>query len=210
MAFNAAAYLAANPDVKAAGVDPLEHFNTFGKAEGRSGTGTPVGFDPQAYLSANQDVAAAGANPFEHYATYGKNENRKLAVGTPTGFDPIGYLAQNPDVNNFIKANPGSTSAEKHWNQFGANEGRRWSAPVAAPTQPTNTTFDMDEFFRRLQGMNQGGGNNMLQQQTDAQAAVDRSNSRSKLFSNILRSRSRGPSRAFTMNSSAAPNRGLF
>jgi hypothetical protein len=35
VAFDPAAYLAANPDVAAAGVDPLTHYEQFGRAEGR-------------------------------------------------------------------------------------------------------------------------------------------------------------------------------
>lgn len=39
--FDAAAYLAANPDVAAAGVDPYKHYNQFGANEGRAFTFTP-------------------------------------------------------------------------------------------------------------------------------------------------------------------------
>ena len=49
-------YLSANPDVAAAGVDPLDHFDAAGWQEGRVPS---INFDPAQYLAANPDVAAA-------------------------------------------------------------------------------------------------------------------------------------------------------
>ncbi len=71
--FNDEEYLAENPDVAAAGIDPLEHYLTFGFAEERS-----IGdnFDPDYYLTRNPDVAAAGIDPLEHYLTSGFTEGR--------------------------------------------------------------------------------------------------------------------------------------
>ena len=71
--FNDEEYLAENPDVAAAGIDPLEHYVAFGYQEGRS-----IGdnFDPDYYLTRNPDVAAAGVDPLEHYLTSGFTEGR--------------------------------------------------------------------------------------------------------------------------------------
>ena len=57
----------------AAGVNPLEHYMTFGAKEGRDPS--PF-FDSSAYLAAYPDVAAAGVNPLEHFLTSGIHEGR--------------------------------------------------------------------------------------------------------------------------------------
>ena len=58
-------YIAANPDVAAAGIDPLGHYATFGWPEGRDPN--PF-FDTGGYLFAYPDVDAAGIDPLVHYA----------------------------------------------------------------------------------------------------------------------------------------------
>src|SRR5687768_12574680 len=58
--FDAQYYLFHNPDVAAAGVDPLLHYNTVGWQEGRDPN---AWFDTSGYLAHNPDVAAAGINP---------------------------------------------------------------------------------------------------------------------------------------------------
>lgn len=71
--FDAGYYLSANPDVRDAGVDPLEHFLIQGYREGRNPSAT---FSVNYYLRANPDVAAAGINPLVHFALAGKREGR--------------------------------------------------------------------------------------------------------------------------------------
>ncbi|RAI54678.1 hypothetical protein [Roseicella frigidaeris] len=66
-------YLAANPDVQAAGLDPLLHYDTYGWREGRD---PAAGFDTRAYLAAYADVADAGVDPLLHYLQYGALEGR--------------------------------------------------------------------------------------------------------------------------------------
>ena len=66
-------YIAANPDVAAAGIDPLGHHATFGWLEGRDPSAV---FDTEAYLLAYPDVAAAGVDPLEHYLHAGAAEGR--------------------------------------------------------------------------------------------------------------------------------------
>ncbi len=55
--FSTAFYLEQNPDVTAAGLNPLQH----SAQEGRSPSPS---FDTPFYLSHNSDVAAAGLNPY--------------------------------------------------------------------------------------------------------------------------------------------------
>ena len=66
-------YLAQNPDVAAAGLDPIKHYLTVGWKENR--LCTPV-FDGKAYLRLNPDVARAKMNPLLHYEKHGKKEGR--------------------------------------------------------------------------------------------------------------------------------------
>ncbi|MDO9713612.1 PQQ-dependent sugar dehydrogenase [Paracraurococcus lichenis] len=71
--FDSTFYLAANPDVAQAGVDPREHYHLFGWREGRDPS---PGFNTSAYLANYPDVAAAGVDPLEHYLAYGRAEGR--------------------------------------------------------------------------------------------------------------------------------------
>ena len=89
--FDSVFYLVHNPDVAAAGVDPLRHYETFGAAEGRDPSAL---FDTNFYLAQNPDVAAAGVNPLLHYETSGWREGRN----PDPLFDTKYYLAHNPDV----------------------------------------------------------------------------------------------------------------
>ena len=72
-AFDAAYYLALNPDIADAGIDPLDHFLATGWREGRDPSRD---FSVADYLELNPDVAAAGANPFQHYVLAGRIEGR--------------------------------------------------------------------------------------------------------------------------------------
>ena len=89
--FDAAYYLAHNPDVAAAGGNPLNHYMTYGWKEGRDPN---AWFDTSYYLAQNPDVAASGGNPLLHYEQYGWHEGRDPSVL----FSTKGYLAANPDV----------------------------------------------------------------------------------------------------------------
>jgi hypothetical protein len=104
-------YLAQNPDVQAAGVDPEQHYAQFGWREGRDPNAF---FDTSAYLATYTDVAAAGVNPLEHYNAFGWKEGRDPS----TVFDTSRYLSAYPDV-----AAAGVNPLE-HYLKFGMHEGR--------------------------------------------------------------------------------------
>ena len=89
--FDATYYLAHNPDVAAAKVDPLLHYLTYGWKEGRDPNAY---FSTTWYLAQNPDVAAAKANPLEHFEYYGWREGRDPSLSFSLGK----YLAANPDV----------------------------------------------------------------------------------------------------------------
>lgn len=60
-------YLTQYADVKASGMDLLQHYQQYGWHEGRN----PNAFlDTSYYLSHNPDVKAAGMNPLQHYQQY--------------------------------------------------------------------------------------------------------------------------------------------
>lgn len=72
--FDAEFYLTQNPDVDAAGLDPLEHYLEWGYREGREPS---FFFSGTRYIQENPDVASAGMNPLVHYLRFGKAEGRK-------------------------------------------------------------------------------------------------------------------------------------
>jgi hypothetical protein len=76
-------YLSINQDVANANMDAWEHYQSYGKNEGRiwpilTKSNTPLNNDlnSNVYLIINPDVAAAGMNAWSHYQSYGKNEGR--------------------------------------------------------------------------------------------------------------------------------------
>jgi hypothetical protein len=66
--FNAQWYLAKYPDVRAAGLEPVEHFAAWGHKEGRS---PGPQFDSAKYLADNPGLSETGLSPFEHYLRHG-------------------------------------------------------------------------------------------------------------------------------------------
>jgi len=66
-------YLAVYPDIREAGIDPLDHYFRYGWREGRNPSAE---FSTSYYVSANPDVAAAQVNPFAHYVLTGRSEGR--------------------------------------------------------------------------------------------------------------------------------------
>jgi GT2 family glycosyltransferase/glycosyltransferase involved in cell wall biosynthesis len=75
--FDADYYLAQNPDVAAAGVDPLQHYLQLGGFEGRAASAS---FYTAAYLAKYPDVALSGLNPLIHYLRYGQALGRTLDI----------------------------------------------------------------------------------------------------------------------------------
>ena len=109
--FDAAYYLAANPDVQNAVVNARAHFDTLGWREGRNPNAL---FDTKGYLASFADVRASGLNPLEHYRQFGWREGRDPS----TAFDSGSYLATYRDV-----AASGLNPLD-HYLRFGQAEGR--------------------------------------------------------------------------------------
>jgi len=91
--FNTNEYLAANPDVAAAGVNPFEHYLTHGVYEGRAPSASfpklGVEFDADAYLAANPDLGENGIDTpeeaYAHFVLHGQFENRPGAPVVDNG-----------------------------------------------------------------------------------------------------------------------------
>jgi len=104
-------YYATYTDVAQAGIDPTEHYMTFGWHEGRDPDAL---FDTSYYLDHNADVAAAEVNPMEHYLAFGAKEGRDPSAL----FDTDAYLAHYADVAN------SGVNPLVHYLQHGMAEGR--------------------------------------------------------------------------------------
>ncbi|MFN9646062.1 MAG: glycoside hydrolase family 99-like domain-containing protein [Cyanobacteriota bacterium] len=86
LCFDCDFYCRAYADIRMSGVNPLGHFLSQGRIEGRQGT--PI-FDPLYYMDTNPDVEAAGIDPFVHYIMHGWREKRN-----PTEAFPHSWLLQ--------------------------------------------------------------------------------------------------------------------
>lgn len=108
--FDRKMYLANNPDVARASIDPVIHFIVFGAEENRNPNRY---FDTRWYLSKNKDVEQAGVNPLIHYILYGANELRD----TSPRFSTKRYLQKCPD------AATSKISPLAHYLKFGLKRG---------------------------------------------------------------------------------------
>jgi hypothetical protein len=72
--FNEIWYLAVNPDVAEAKMDPVVHYLFYGGYEGRDPC---PNFHSSWYLDAYEDVKKAGINPLLHYLKFGREEGRE-------------------------------------------------------------------------------------------------------------------------------------
>lgn len=111
-------YLEQYPDVRALGMDPVEHYLWLGARMGRKPSPS---FDAAAYLAANPDIIRAGVNPFLHYIRHGRNEGRAGAAGLP----PI-----SPGNYNGASLSSGALPAEL-----------TPSSPISVATDPNASTY---------------------------------------------------------------------
>lgn len=109
--FDSDFYLANNPQVASAGIDPFTHYMQTGWQEGRDPNSF---FDTSFYLNSHPDVRNDGINPLEHYNSSGWKELRNPSPF----FDTSHYLENNIDVLN-AEVNP-----LEHFMNTGWREGR--------------------------------------------------------------------------------------
>lgn len=115
--FDAAYYLERNPDVAAAGLEPLAHFLEYGGRELRDPN--PL-FDCAFYVRQCPEVVQAGENPLLHYVTRGAAQGYDPSPLFSTSF----YMETYPDVVA-VGMNPLA-----HFLLYGAREGRRSGSPI--------------------------------------------------------------------------------
>lgn len=127
--FDAAWYLAHNPDVAAARLDPLRHYGEYGWKEGRDPNAF---FSTTWYLNQNPDVAAARTNPLAHYADRGWREGRDPGPG----FSTSAYLRANPDVR------AAGIDPLQHFLLHGRAEGRPAAPAAPHPVGPQDPLVD--------------------------------------------------------------------
>lgn len=132
--FDRGYYLALNPDVAAAGVDPLAHYQQFGWHEGRDPNAL---FHVEFYLNQNPDVAASGMDPLQHYLEFGWLEGRdpSLFFSTPA------YLAANPEAAG---GNP-----LQHYLTVGQTQDSATFAAIPHATAPQGPLMDAAFYFAR-------------------------------------------------------------
>ena len=127
--FDPAYYLAHNPDVAAAGVDPLPQYLDYGWKEGRDPNAY---FSTSWYLNQNPDVMAAGVNPLQHYEDHGWREGRDPGPNFSTG----AYLSANPDVR------AAGVDPLQHFLLNGRAEGRTAAPAAPHPVGPQDPLVD--------------------------------------------------------------------
>ncbi len=87
--FDADFYLRVNPDIVAAGVDPLAHFLAAGWREGRD---PALWFSIRDYQEIYPDIAQAKVNPFLHYLAAGRAEGRTARNALGFRYDILAKL----------------------------------------------------------------------------------------------------------------------
>lgn len=120
--FDEAWYLAAYPDVVAAGLDPIRHYLEFGAREGRNPNPS---FCSGGYLATYADAADAGVNPLVHYVLYGRDKGHSRGEPFDEGF----YLDTYGDVREAVAAGQFRNGYD-HWVHHGRLEGRTTTRPA--------------------------------------------------------------------------------
>lgn len=147
-------YLAKNPDVAAAQLNPWQHYNSSGAAEGRfwaepycDGRANACNPVKEAYLKLYPDVVAAGVPAWQHFVQSGQKEGRAwpgiACDGRNVLLDPAPYAAVMLAKQNLIDAEikrKASQAAVEKAAQDAADS--RAAAAAAAPTMTADARID--------------------------------------------------------------------
>ena len=142
--FDRAYYLAHNPDIAQAGIDPLQHYEQFGWREGRDPNAV---FHVAYYLNQNPDIVAGGIEPLQHYEQHGWLEGRDPSAN----FSAAKYLAANPDVA------ASGMEPLAHYLLVGEAQGRETFAATPHGTGPQDPLVDNNFYFTAYPDIAQGG-----------------------------------------------------
>jgi hypothetical protein len=142
--FDAGFYFETNPFLAEEGVDPLEHFLSWGWREGRDPN---PDFSVRDYVREYPDIAEAGVNPFAHYLESGRAEGRRRRSSLGFRFKVI--VEQTP-----LEARIAEAAARSH----GVEPEPASSFAAAAARSRTgldrlHITFSHDDFVSVLGGV---------------------------------------------------------
>jgi hypothetical protein len=104
-------YTRENPDVIAAGLEPLEHWVRYGWLESRNPNRY---FDTAYYLQNNPDVQESGINPLVHFIMHGSKEMR----------DPGPLFSVASYLENYQDVHDSGLNPLAHYLKYGEREGR--------------------------------------------------------------------------------------
>lgn len=154
--FDAAHYVALNPDLAAFRDDPRRaeaHYLASGRSEGRVYTfdgdagPLPADFDAARYLGLNPDLAALGDDPRRaevHYLAVGRSEGRTYRFDT----DEYGQFPADFDADTYVDANVDLEplrgkvfEAGLHYLTIGRSEGRSYKF-ASRPDQVSGPTIE--------------------------------------------------------------------
>ncbi len=121
--FDRAFYISQNPDVAAAGLDPVLHYLQSGWREGRNPN---KDFSTLFYLALNPDVASSGINPFQHYIQSGRAEGRqpKASTAQPEDIAKIEPFFDKEWYLSCFEAGAAPEDPLVHYFEYGWLEGR--------------------------------------------------------------------------------------
>ncbi|WP_457104046.1 hypothetical protein [Methylobacterium sp. P5_C11] len=138
--FDPTYYLNRNPDVREAGLNPLQHFLAHGWREGRDPS---AGFSTSGYLAANPDVAASDQNPLLHFLENGLAEGR---TGFTAGSTSVPALEPSPHHWAPASSNPEVTIALQGFiDEANHARIRGWAFNPASPNSPTIITIIVNQ-----------------------------------------------------------------
>jgi GT2 family glycosyltransferase len=148
--FDSKFYLFLYSDVRATGIDPIEHYVKYGASEGRNPSGE---FDTSFYLKQYEDVQNSDVNPLVQYILQGRDEGRfknndELSlriISDSKLFDEEYYLLTYPDVKE------AAIDPIEHYVKYGASEGRNPSAK-----------FDASFYYGKHKGLRESGANPLV------------------------------------------------
>ncbi|MHB8885621.1 MAG: glycosyltransferase family 4 protein [Methylovirgula sp.] len=141
IAFDAQFYLENYPDVAAAGVDPIAHFNSHGWRERRD---PHPHFSTSFYLSQYPDVARAAINPLEHYINYGCHEGRRT-----TG-DVVNQIINNGDTDTENTHVANAVVHAKHARLLRSNARIHREAAFTRATKNIERILQSSEFLKTV------------------------------------------------------------
>jgi len=129
--FDSAAYLAANPDVKAAGMDPLQHYLQYGQTEGRQApTAASSIAAPSLTNPANAAGVMAGVNAAQATTRDAVGQGYSPTMATAEQLDPTAYKAfLNPYTQDVVDTT--TANMRRQYGQTAAGIGAKAAASGA-------------------------------------------------------------------------------